>query len=190
MDIFKQNRYLILVIILLVILNLGTLITIWLGRPHQHPFQNDNQGSEKENMHIQQLLKDELGFNKEQAKQFLDLQRELHNQTTPINDEIKRLKKQMFDKVLENNISPTLSDSLLKLTMEKQAQIEQLTFRHLLELKKMCNPEQQKKLQLLMHVMHGPSEEGNNDGHPPPPGGINDRQPPPPGDEMPPHPNN
>ena len=69
MDIFKQKRYLVLVIILLVILNLGTLITFWLNRPHQHRFQLDNQGPEQENMHIQQLLKDELGFNKEQAKQ-------------------------------------------------------------------------------------------------------------------------
>jgi uncharacterized membrane protein YsdA (DUF1294 family) len=33
MDVFKQNRYLSIIIILLVILNLATLTMLWLDRP-------------------------------------------------------------------------------------------------------------------------------------------------------------
>ncbi len=61
-----------------------------------------------------------------------------------------KLKKQMFDEVLKDIPKPTLSDSLLKLSQDKMVELEELTFQYLLDLKKLCKPEQQDKLKLLI----------------------------------------
>ncbi len=179
MDIFKQKRYLLFVIVLLVILNLATILMLWLNRPPQPMLQREQRRPEQEKMHIQQLLKDQLGFDETQTEQYLKLREEQHEQALLIQNEIQRIKKQMFDEVLKDNPQTTLSDSLLKLSQEKMADLEQLTFRHFLDLKKLCKPGQQDKLKFLI----GESFRQNS------PAGMNNDGPPPPGDEPPPHKN-
>ena len=51
------------------------------------------------------------------------------------------------------------------LTLDKQGQIEILTFQHFLNLKEICDSEQQKKLQLLMHRLL-PQPMGNREAPP------------------------
>ena len=173
MDIFKQNRYLILVIILLVILNLGTLIMLWIGKPQQHGNPGDRIPDQ-----IPRLLKNEFGFDDYQVEQFLKLRNIHRQQMMQLNREIRVIKRQMFDEVLRDNPQPMISDSLLRMSQEKQARIEQLTYQHFFELKQLCNPEQKKKLQLLIHDMfrqppggmrEGPPPRRNEDAPPPPP---------------------
>ena len=162
-------------IVLLAILNISTLILLWLGWPSGmagHEIQTMGK-----NRRVQRLLEDELGFDKAQTEKFLQLRR-LHTESVrPLQGEIRLLKKQMFDGVLSDNPQPTLSDSLLELTLEKQVELERLTFQYFLDLKKMCTPDQQKKLRLLMHdVMHPPNARPG-DGRPVP---LRNGQPPPP----------
>ncbi len=169
MDIFKQKRYLFLVIIVLIVLNMATLVMLWLGGP-QRPAQHRGPGRPKqERAQIQRLLKNELGFDDKQAEQYLKLRQEHREQTRQLNDEMRRIKKQMFDEVLEDIPQPMLSDSLLKLTQKKQSKIEQLTYQHFLDLKKLCKPEQKDKLKLLMHEMFRGQPAGKREGLPPPP---------------------
>ena len=179
MDIFKQKRYLLFVIVLLVILNLATILMILLNRPPQPLLQREQRRPEQEKMHIQQLLKDELGFDKTQTEQYLKLREEQHERASLIQNEIQLIKKQMFDEVLKENPQTTLSDSLLKLSQEKMADLEQLTFNYFLDLKKLCKPEQQDKLKFLIDEFfhQNPPAGVNNDGSPPPPPG---NEPPPP----------
>jgi hypothetical protein len=92
-----------------------------------------------------------------------------YKQVTSLRIEIRELKKQMFDEVLQDNPQPMLSDSLLKLTQKKQANLEQLTFQHFLDLKKLCKSEQQDKLKLLMHEVSRPKPGSRDDDMPPPP---------------------
>ena len=86
----------------------------------------------------------------------------------------------MFDEVLKDNPQPTLSDSLLKLSQDKMVDLEQLTFQYFLDLKKLCKPEQQDNLKLLIDEFFRQNS---------PNGMNNDSPPPPPGDEPPPHKN-
>ena len=62
MDIFKQKRYLILVIVILVIMNLGTLFILWVGKPSPSPQKRSQVSHEQEKARLEQLLKGELGF--------------------------------------------------------------------------------------------------------------------------------
>ena len=171
MDIYKQKRYLLFVIVLLVILNLATILMLWLNRPPQPMLQREQRRPEQEKMHIQQLLKDQLGFDETQTEQYLKLREEQKERASLIQNEIRQIKKQMFDEVLKDNPQTTLSDSLLKLSQEKMADLEQLTFRHFLDLKKLCKPGQQDKLKFLIgeSFRQNPPAGMNNDGPPPPP---------------------
>lgn len=182
MDIFKQKRYLIVVIIILVIMNFGTLFMLWIGRPSHPPGKGFPVPPDQEKARIEQLLKDELGFDGNQIEKYLEMRQKHHERVQILGNEIRLIKKQMFDEVLQDNPQPMLSDSLLKLAQEKQADLEQLTFQHFLDLKKLCKPEQQDQLKLLIgEFFHKNSPQGmNNDGPPPPPpDGVG--HPPPPG---------
>jgi hypothetical protein len=177
MDIIKQKRFTTWVIVLLILLNVTTIALLWIGRPPRRAGDGQPHQKERDPARLQQLLKEELGFDKAQTEQFLQSRRLHMEQVAQLEDQVRLLKKQMFDKVLGDNPQPIFSDSLLKLTQEKQADIEQLTFQYLLNLKKICTPEQQKKLQSLMRDMLPPPNA--------PPGGG--RPAPPPDGERPPH---
>ena len=174
MDVFKQNRYLNGVVILLVVLNLATLTMLWLGRsqgppPGRPPRPGQNQ--------IQRMLREELAFDEDQVNRYLRLRHELREQVRRIDDEVRQIKKQMFDEVLQDHPQRELSDSLLAMAQEKQAQIEKLTYQHLLNLRNLCKAEQQDKLKQLMGAFfQGQPGNGPGDRLPPPPPG---RRPPP-----------
>ena len=157
MDIFSEKRTLTGIIILLVILNLATLLMLWLGRPHTLA---QPKGPAAEQKHLQRLLQDDLGFDATQANTYSRLRADHRAQSRQLIQEIRQLKKQMFDDVLQDTPQPALSDSLLQLTQEKQAQLERLTYQHLLDLKKLCTPEQQQALRLLMHDLFRRGPEG------------------------------
>ncbi len=179
MDIFKQKQYLGFSVIILVFLNLTTLTLLWIGRPElKAPHREPRNPIEQQNR-VQRLLKKELGFDQIQTEYYLKLRREHREKMQQLSGEIRQLKRQMFDEVLQDNPQPFLSDSLLRLAQDKQAIIEQLTFQHFLDLKKLCKPQQQGKLKLLMKEMF----------HQNPPRGMkSDGPPPPPGAELPPRP--
>jgi len=167
MDIFKQNRYLFVVIILLVILNLATITMLWLGKPEQRQPRLDQPNPAEEQNRISQILKDELGFDKQQIDKYLQIRREHREKVRMLNDEIRQVKKQMFDEVLKDIPKPEFSDSLLAISQSKQAEIERMTFQHFLNLKRLCKPEQQNKLKLLMHELFREQPAGNVEKQPP-----------------------
>jgi len=182
MDIFKQRRFLIFLVVLLVVLNLGTITLLWLGRPAPPPPEIRMGKSGNEHARLEALLKKELKFGDEQIKQYFQLREKHRQQLDQLNREIGKLKKQMFDAVFSKDPQPALSDSLLNLSLQKQAELEQLTYRHFLELKKLCNPDQENQLKLLVEEFfrqQNPPGRGRESG---PAGKFKDKNPPPPDD--------
>ncbi len=169
MDIFKQNRYLWIAVIILLIMNFAALTLLWLGRPEGRRPQTGRPHPVEEKKRTEKMLQKELGFDKMQIEQYLTMRQEHHKQSQLLNNEIRQVKKQMFDEVLEDSPQPQLSDSLLRLIQEKQADLEQVTFQHFLDLKKLCKPEQRDKLKLLMREVFRQKSGSRDDGAPPPP---------------------
>lgn len=163
MDIFKKNRNLIFTIIVLVIINIATLSLLWLGKPNPNKIRKPIDGRD-EKVRIEKLLKKDLGFSTQQAEQFLRLQKNHREKTNFLAEELQQLKKKMFEEAMYSN-NFNISDSLLNLSLEKQKELETITFQHFQKVKKICTPEQQEKLFKLMHRLLGPSPRGG-----PPPG--------------------
>jgi len=184
MDIFKQKRNLVITIIILVLLNIVTLLLLWFGRP-KHDSQSGPGIPDRERGQVQKLLKEELNFSEKQAEQYIALRKEHQENTMHLSEEIRKIKKEMFDHVLLND-ETTLSDSLLELSLEKQSELEKLTFRHFQELKRICNSDQRKKLMKIMHKILGPPQPERMGGPPPPGENREGHHPPPPRGERPP----
>lgn len=186
MDIFKQKNYLVITVVILIILNLGILTMMWLNRPTHRKLPEHAQNRPNETEQISSLLKQELNFNDDQIHKYLELRRINRDEMNILQNELRDLKGQMFDKVILGN-DTTISDSLLSLLLDKQSEIEELSFSHFVDLKKMCNVEQQKHLQSLIHRLLPPPDRNNNgrpsgetdNRQPPPPGQMEDRPPPP-----------
>ncbi len=168
MDIIKQNRFLTLVVFLLVIFNVSMMTIMWLGRPLRPERPGNPPRPGQEQADIQKLIRDELGFDDQQIEEYLKMRREHRNQVRRLGEEIRQIKKQMFDEVLQDNPQPELSDSLLSLAQNKQAQIEKLTFQHFLDLKKLCRADQKDKLKRLMFELFR-RKPGNDQEAPPMP---------------------
>jgi periplasmic protein CpxP/Spy len=176
MDLFNQTRFLRIAVFILFLMNLMALTLLWIGRPEGKVPHSDPQDPVEEIQQIRQMLNRAMGFDELQIDQYLELREDHHKQTLLLSAEIRRLKKQMFDEVLKEIHQDELSDSLLVLTQEKQAQIEKLTFQHFLALKEMCKPEQRKNLKLLMQeLFRQPPPSGMHPSGRPrmPPAGLN-----------------
>ncbi len=175
MDIFKQKNYLIVTVIILIILNFGILTMLWINKPEHPKMPNRPQDKPNEQEHIGSLLKEELSFTDEQIEKYLDLRKINREQMSELENEIRDLKRQMFNKVILENSELPISDSLLSMILDKQGQIEKLTYQHFLDLNQLCDSEQQKKLQLLIHRLLPPLGRGQESGPPPPHGELENR---------------
>lgn len=175
MDVFKQNRFLGWALAALVALNLVTLAMLWSGRPRR-PGQPAGGGPDNRSPHEARILRDELGLDEHQIESYRDLTQKHRAEVKQLNDDIRRIKKRMFDGVLQDEPQPELSGVLLAQAQEKQAEIERLTFQYLLDLKALCRPDQQRKLKLLVDEIFRGAPGGRNDDRRPP---SQDRQSPP-----------
>ena len=160
MDIFKQKRIFLVVITILVLLNLTTIILLWVGKPKRN--LDRSELPKNRTGRIEQLLEKELNFNAQQIEQYLQLREKHHENLVGLNQEIRKIKKEMFDLILNDDYNQTLRDSLLNLSLEKQRKIEELTFEHFLDLKEICSEEQEKELTKIMHRIFGPQHMRSN----------------------------
>jgi len=186
MDIFKQRRYLLFLVVLLVVLNLGTITLLWIGRPPAPDSRERQVLPHQQDARLKDLLKRELKFNDEQIARYFQLRENHRQQFEKLNEEIRQLKQQMFDAVFSREPQPEISDSLLQLSLQKQAQLDRLTYQHFLDLKKLCNPDQQDQLKMLIGEFFRQQGAPQGKGQVPPPPGRSEGTPPPPGGKMPP----
>jgi len=180
MDIFKEKRYLWFTIIVLIVMNLAVLTLLWLGRPEAGGMHGPPKNPAEQRERLQHLLAEELGFDNSQIEQYLKLRRDHQHKMRLLQKEVREIKREMFDEVLEGDLQTELSDSLLALAQDKQAQIEHLTVLHFIDLKKLCKSEQREKLKLLMHEILRPAPPPRRNADRPPLPGGGERQPPPP----------
>ncbi len=155
MDIFLRTRTLVLVIILLLCLNVVLLVLCLTGRSGA-PLSHAPQSGAVERQRLEQLLTSEMNFESWQVERFFSLREEHRTRMDVHNETMRRLKKQLFDGVLDEQ--PVLSDSLLQRTQETQEAIEQETFRYLLEIRRICTPEQHGRLKALIHELLRPKK--------------------------------
>ncbi|MCX6258565.1 MAG: hypothetical protein NTW49_11815 [Bacteroidia bacterium] len=152
MDIFKKNKILISIVVILTVLNIASLITLWLMNYRDfHHRLGLPQIPPQELM--QKFLNNELNLSDKQSD-FFRKSGNLHfTRVRNILDSIHEDKKQMFDELFKEHPDTLKIRGLISNIGRKQAEIERVTFNNFLIMKNKCNAVQQLKFKLIFREM-------------------------------------
>lgn len=140
----KKDMFYRAVIIILLLLNLGTLGFMWMnGREHtgehgHHPPRPDG------------IIITRLGLNEHQQEQFFTFRDEHHGQMVEIQQESSKLHKELFALLQQANADTVLKDSLLARIQILNLRKEEVTFHHFQQLRSILNPGQLDKFDDLV----------------------------------------
>ena len=149
MDIFAKKRVTFWIIFLLVVLNISTISMLWLNQ-NRGPGAPPPRGKERQDNRTLEFLQKELDLTDEQILQYDQLRQTHAEQTRVLIDDIRRLKQEMMDEMFYDEPDTAKAMQLADLIGEKQTEVEQITFDHFLDLKKLCGTEKIGKLRGLV----------------------------------------
>ncbi len=136
MSTINKNKLLTGLVILLLLVNTITILFFWLGRSkNEHP--SFKQPSE--------FLIKKLAMSAEQQDQYMKLVKDHRLKTKLIREQIMVSKDALFEQLSADSISDSLQQSTANSLAKLNVQLDLLTFEHFKKVRKMCNPQQQKK---------------------------------------------
>jgi hypothetical protein len=178
MDLLAKQKTYVWTIIVLVILNLTTIILLWIGRPGPPPM--DRHGRPDTN----NFLKNELGLNNDQENKFNSLRHSLFDSMDISNKQIWAKKLEIQEQAFKQNPDTLKVNKLLQEIGNYQSHNEKLIFNHFSQLHKFLSPDQLIKFSKILSRpdnISPPPHPGNNLNPPPPqPHDGNNLNPPPP----------
>ena len=168
----KNERFYKIVIVLLLLLNTGTLAFLWMksNRPPHGPM-----GGPGRHNRVDRLMSDKLQFTPQQESLMENLKHEHHSQILRIQEEESKLHTELFGLLHSNNDDPAARKMILDKLAVNDIRKEEVTFEHFRQIRAILTPEQLPKFDELMeeiasHIMsHHPGRKG--DMPPPPPPG-------------------
>lgn len=124
-----MNKQAKLIIVALLLVNIMLLVTLYVGKPAQNQFNRPKE-----------LIIEKLGFEEMQISHFEGLVVEHFTEVRTVQSEIRAYKQEInSDLLLEN---PEMNDSLNNLLSNCFKKMEELHFKHMRDIKDICNPEQ------------------------------------------------
>lgn len=144
MDYFVKKRFAFWGVILLVLMSLSSLVTVWYTQHHKPPALELQQLDR-----IADFLKNELGLTEEQANHATSLIKDHFKKVKGILYSIKDLHTELIKELFVKTPDVEKVERLTKEIGSKYSALEKLKFYHLLDLKNIGMPEQQKKMEKI-----------------------------------------
>jgi protein CpxP len=164
----KSSRFLIVIIIVLVLVNIITLAIMWKGQNHgeEHMPPRGPKGAFD-------FLTKELNLDEKQMSEFKMMDEKLHKTARTIQEKNHKMHYRFFNLLKISPVDTAASARLIDSMTMCQSQMEILTFNHFRKVRAICTPEQQKKfdevINKALEIMapHPPRGPRGNDGPPP-----------------------
>lgn len=151
MDLIKQNKFIGIIIAILVALNIFSISALWIQSGKINPPPPAESGNPP--ILPVKLMQEELGFTNEQVQKYTDLRNAHRHQLKEVNDELTALSIHIADEIFAPEPNDKLVDSLAENIGNLHTKIELLRYDHFKSLAQICNAEQKKKLHpILMDV--------------------------------------
>jgi Spy/CpxP family protein refolding chaperone len=156
MDVFKQNKILFWIIIILVVINLGTIAGMWFlhfGRkPHHEILLPQHPMPDRKSPGIGrfEMLGTELKFNEEQMIKFNELRAGHQQEMKNYADKINGIKKKILADISMPEPDTAKANELFTEIGHYQASIEKEIFNHFRRIKMICTDEQKQKLNEIL----------------------------------------
>lgn len=147
MNYFTKKKLITLAIVALIIINVTSLVTIWISQ-HRPIDQQTYNLPEDAKEATTFFLKNELQFSDEQVATFLTTQEAFLKENQRLMRQIGNARRDLYRSLIHNKkINETERYEIIsRMTREK----EEKTLKYFKELKALCNKNQQKKLDMLM----------------------------------------
>jgi len=134
----NKLRFLAWAVILLLLLNAGTLIYLFTEkRTDQRPPRGEGPSN---------FIVEHLKLDKQQREQFFQLRRQHQQITRTIHEEDRLLHDQYFELLKTDNPDKAKADSISRLIGQQRSRLEAATFDHFQQLRKLCDGDQKKLL--------------------------------------------
>jgi periplasmic protein CpxP/Spy len=162
MNTLKINRWLVIAIVLLLLINLATVALLWTGR-------DKKQGGPPGGEAAAEFIIRETQMDKAQQEQYRALVQTHRRNAEALRRDMGQYKEQFFDLLQEKNISDSvLRTAALKANSTSQ-ELDILTFRHFEEVRKLLRPEQQSAFDdIIKEALRMMGRPGHPPGPPPP----------------------
>jgi hypothetical protein len=159
MDTLHKNRMIFWVLMFLVVVNLSALVTFFTFRSHKEVASCETMGPQ-----CGQAFKSELGLSPGQVEKVEKINADYQSASVPIVEQIRNIRSDILDE-LSKEVPDT---SFIRLRSGEicnfQLELQQANFTQFLELKKVCDPGQAKKLSALYRELYGCSGMGEGKG--------------------------
>lgn len=149
----KKEKFLWILVIVLIALNAATLFFIVRGPRPDHENRFDR------------TVVDELELNDKQIKQFNAMKREHHQEIMRLDAEMRSVYERYFY-LLTNTMNSSEKDSLETILSNKQKEKIQITYHHFEELKSICTEKQKEKFKKLVPLLMQVISTQKNPGRP------------------------
>ena len=140
---FTQNKFLVLLVAILLVANLCLMLYFFVFKdrhaPESHP--------------VSDLMQKELGLNADQTAKFKQLRDQHRAAVKPVVDEMKRLKDSLYSLLQNPQASDSTAKVIAKRIGEKQEEFEILIYHHFEKVREICDSSQLPKLDTLVHRM-------------------------------------
>jgi Spy/CpxP family protein refolding chaperone len=141
MDYFTKHKFLVAAIIILIIVNLGT-IGIILFSPHPPFPPNGMKPGMQAPPQGLKFFEDELRLTGEQKTTFIKLRDEHFAQVRGLVDSMQKAKAEAYHELMQDNPDNKKADSLFEVSGKLQIQLDKMTFEHFAKLKSICTKDQ------------------------------------------------
>ncbi len=147
---FTQNKFLVLLVAILLIANLGLMLYFFAFRERQSSTRQQSRGGSD-------FMEKQLGFNADQAARFHELRDQHKEAVKPLIDQMKRLKDSLYTLLRDPQANDSVVADLTKRIAEEQEKWELMIFHHFQKLRAICDSNQLPKFDSLVHHMiNGP----------------------------------
>ena len=157
METTTKRNLLIGIIILLLVINISALVSLFYHSRVNIKKQTDIYKIEQETrmrgMH--QFIRDELNLTDEQFSQFQEINSKNMQESHKIAIDLNELRIEMMNELAKKNPNQNKLDFIASEIGNLHYELKKLTIKHFLELKEVCNKEQQDKLlNIFMKVIN------------------------------------
>lgn len=141
------NKFLLIAVILLLIVNIALIAFMVLGKGKNGPSKTEGGKAAFEKM------KKELGMNETQKKEYDSLRDAHFARIRPLFDSIRQTRQALYSLIKEEYLNDSLVTAYSNIIFEKQSQADRLTINHFRNVRKMFTGDTQVKYDEMVQKM-------------------------------------
>jgi heavy-metal resistance protein len=142
---FTQNRFLVLLVAILLIANLCLMLYFF-------AFRHKDEGA-RVPPRVSDFVKKQLGFNADQSAKFQQLRDQHKQDIKPVLEDMQKLKDSLYNLLKSPQMNDSAAVQLSDKIAEKQKEWELLIFHHFQKVRAICDSSQLPKFDSLVHQM-------------------------------------